>query len=147
MIQTTQRVLMGKWFIAAALGFVTLLLGCSIFPRVDLAESANAEFQERLRLKHYSEIYAASAPAFRRTASLGQFASRLETISEKLSGCAPGTPGIKSAEWGSGGSVVTVNYMLHCANGELYEALSWKVDGGKYLLTSFAVSNAPFAVK
>jgi hypothetical protein len=142
----TSLVRSSTWYSIGLLVAACCLIECSLTPRFELAESANAEFQSRVRLKRYAEIYAASAPAFRKTTTLAELAKLLDVINRKLGTCEVGPPGIRTAKWGSQGSEVTVNYTLHCASGQLYESICWQVVDGKLLLTNFAVSSALLSV-
>jgi hypothetical protein len=134
------------WHSGATFIFVACLGACSVTSRFDLVESANKELQQRVRLKRYSEIYDSSTPAFRESTTRAQLSKLLDTINRKLGNCDAGVPGVKTAGWTSGGSVATVNYTLHCANGELYESISWQVVDGKPLLTNLSVSSSLLSI-
>jgi hypothetical protein len=133
--------------LAAIVACAVCLSNCGLSDRFESAESANVEFQQRVRLKQYSKIYDAAAPAFRKTTTLAGLAKILDVINRKLGTCEIWAPGLKNAQWGSRGSEVTANYTSNCSNGQLFESITWEVIDGKLLLTNFAVSSSLLTVE
>jgi len=139
--------LLQRMSIAALLLSLIALAGCSASEDKGVAETAVAQFHERLNSGAFKDIYATTDAKFREVTSEADFLALLDAIHRKLG--AQQSKSVQSwrVNWTNEGTLVFLSYDTQYAEGKATEQFVWRAIAGHIALVSYKINSQTLILK
>src|SRR5262245_22181739 len=145
-LQRTDRPMHRRHFISLMSGAAPALAGCSASKDFDAAEAGVTRFRELMREGKYAEIYQESGDELKRGSTEQQFTALLAAIERKLGAVKESKRGGWNVNWNNLITTATLNFKTQFEKGSGEEKFSFRISGGKALLTGYQINSQEMMV-
>lgn len=128
---------MRRIHLVPAMTLTLLLWGCSAQSNVENARTAVDHFHSQMSSGDYGSIYDSATSVFKSAGTREQFEAFLKGVKLKMGACADATQKQWRINATTAGTFVQLSYVRKCANGDLNELFTWKMENGKTVLNGY----------
>ncbi len=126
-----------------ALAVILLVLcGCSAKADYQAAKAASDNFHQQMSAANYATIVDGASADFRSSAPRETLIGFLQRVNRKMGACGEAVQQGLNVNYNTAGNFVSLNYSRKCANGELGEQFTWRIESGKAALVRYH-ANSP----